>query len=217
MWMKDHSLIVDLDDIEIIGRIRIGYWEMESDFSYRSANRREEGTGSWFRSNWVCPSHLKLSIPTFVGIQTSTPHSCSPWYKSSSVEWWIKRVLPLFHYYILSRYSATTPSPFLSLKLSHLSVPTLHKPSNIQRMNPAPLTTFEDLWYSRIIIWGGGIFAPAVTGWFGALQRIPIQSKWPAALAKTGLDQFAFAPIAISGMSIHPVSFAVLSLSMYDG
>ena len=55
--------------------------------------------------------------------------------------------------------------------------------------------------FSRIIIWGGGIFAPAVTGWFGALQRIPIQSKWPAALAKTGLDQFAFAPIAISGMS----------------
>lgn len=54
---------------------------------------------------------------------------------------------------------------------------------------------------SRIIIWGGGIFAPAVTGWFGALQRIPIQSKWPSALVKTGLDQFAFAPIAISGTS----------------
>jgi hypothetical protein len=65
-----------------------------------------------------------------------------------------------------------------------------------------PLTSFEELTLSRIIIWGGGIFAPAVTGWFGALQRIPIQSKWPAALAKTGLDQFAFAPIAISGMSL---------------
>jgi hypothetical protein len=46
-----------------------------------------------------------------------------------------------------------------------------------------------------------------VTGWFGALQRIPIQSKWPAALAKTGLDQFAFAPIAISGM---PTFFPLL-------
>jgi hypothetical protein len=72
------------------------------------------------------------------------------------------------------------------------------------------------LTFSRIIIWGGGIFAPAVTGWFGALQRIPIQSKWPAALAKTGLDQFAFAPIAISGTSSLPFPFVILLPRVYS-
>lgn len=40
-----------------------------------------------------------------------------------------------------------------------------------------------------------------MTGWFNLLNRVPIQSKWPAALAKTGLDQFAFAPVALSGES----------------
>ena len=54
--------------------------------------------------------------------------------------------------------------------------------------------------FSRIIIWGGGIFAPAVTGWFNLLNKVPIQHKWGSALVKTGLDQFAFAPIALSGM-----------------
>jgi hypothetical protein len=72
------------------------------------------------------------------------------------------------------------------------------------------------LTFSRIIIWGGGIFAPAVTGWFGALQRIPIQSKWPAALAKTGLDQFAFAPIAISGTSHLHFPFVILLPRLYS-
>jgi len=51
----------------------------------------------------------------------------------------------------------------------------------------------------RITIWGGGCFAPAVTVWFRVLQRIPIQSKWPAAIVRTGLDQFGFAPVIISG------------------
>jgi len=38
-----------------------------------------------------------------------------------------------------------------------------------------------------------------VTVWFRVLQRIPIQSKWPAAIVRTGLDQFGFAPVIISG------------------
>lgn len=51
----------------------------------------------------------------------------------------------------------------------------------------------------RIVTWGGGIFAPAVTVWFRQLEKLPIRSKWPAAIARTALDQFAFAPIVVSG------------------
>ena len=47
--------------------------------------------------------------------------------------------------------------------------------------------------------WGGGIFAPALTVWFRALERVPVKGKWPAALVRTGLDQFAFAPLVITG------------------
>lgn len=81
---------------------------------------------------------------------------------------------------------------------------------------------------SRIIIWGGIIFAPAVTGWFNLLNKVPIQSKWPSALVKTGLDQFAFAPVALSGMSpvpslisilfwllVHPAAYAYFSSSSH--
>jgi len=40
-----------------------------------------------------------------------------------------------------------------------------------------------------------------VTVWFCALERIPIKSKWPAALVRTGLDQFAFTPCILTGQS----------------
>jgi len=53
--------------------------------------------------------------------------------------------------------------------------------------------------YSRIVVWGGGIFAPAVTVWFRTLERLPIKSKWPATFARVGLDQFVFAPIVLTG------------------
>ena len=68
--------------------------------------------------------------------------------------------------------------------------------------------------YSRIIIWGGIIFAPAVTGWFNLLNKVPIQSKWPSALVKTGLDQFAFAPIALSGMSLPSLPSLISLISL---
>ncbi|WVQ95538.1 protein SYM1 [Kwoniella sp. CBS 9459] len=52
---------------------------------------------------------------------------------------------------------------------------------------------------ARIVVWGGGIFAPVVTVWFRTLERLPIKSKWPATFARVGLDQFVFAPIVLSG------------------
>ncbi|ORX41118.1 hypothetical protein BD324DRAFT_40998 [Kockovaella imperatae] len=51
----------------------------------------------------------------------------------------------------------------------------------------------------RIIFWGGGLFAPAVTVWFRQLQKIPIQSKWGGAIVRTSLDQFLFAPVVVTG------------------
>jgi len=52
---------------------------------------------------------------------------------------------------------------------------------------------------ARIVTWAGGIYAPLVTVWFRTLERIPIKSKWPGALVRTGLDQFAFAPFILTG------------------
>ncbi|KAK4687713.1 hypothetical protein P7C73_g2404, partial [Tremellales sp. Uapishka_1] len=51
----------------------------------------------------------------------------------------------------------------------------------------------------RIIAWGSLVFAPAVTVWFRALEKLPIKGKWPATIARVGLDQFAFAPIVLTG------------------
>ncbi|KAK1923013.1 protein SYM1 [Papiliotrema laurentii] len=51
----------------------------------------------------------------------------------------------------------------------------------------------------RIVVWGGGIFAPAVTVWFRALERVPIKAKWPGAIARMSLDQFLFAPMVLTG------------------
>ncbi|RSH85191.1 Protein required for ethanol metabolism [Saitozyma podzolica] len=51
----------------------------------------------------------------------------------------------------------------------------------------------------RIVFWGAGIFAPAVTVWFRTLERLPIQNKTLATAARVGLDQFAFAPCVLTG------------------
>ncbi|WVQ86057.1 protein SYM1 [Cryptococcus sp. DSM 104549] len=52
---------------------------------------------------------------------------------------------------------------------------------------------------ARIVTWGGLLFAPAVTVWFRALERIPIKNKIAGTVARVGLDQFAFAPCVLSG------------------
>ena len=56
----------------------------------------------------------------------------------------------------------------------------------------------------RIVVWGGGIFAPAVTVWFRALERVPIKAKWPGAIARMSLDQFLFAPMVLTGKPSPP-------------
>ena len=50
----------------------------------------------------------------------------------------------------------------------------------------------------RIVVWGGGMFAPFVTVWFKTLERVPIKGKTPAALTKACLDQFVAAPAVLS-------------------
>ena len=60
-------------------------------------------------------------------------------------------------------------------------------------------TMDPSLTFSRIVVWGGGIFAPAVTVWFRTLERIPIRAKWPGAIARMSLDQFLFAPFVLTG------------------
>ncbi|ODN82858.1 protein SYM1, variant [Cryptococcus amylolentus CBS 6039] len=50
----------------------------------------------------------------------------------------------------------------------------------------------------RIVVWGGLCFAPAVHVWFNTLARLPIQSKVAGTAARVALDQFAFAPFALT-------------------
>lgn len=64
---------------------------------------------------------------------------------------------------------------------------------------PEPIKTVFELIGSRIVVWGGGIFAPAVTVWFRQLEKLPIKAKWPGAFARMALDQLVFAPIVLSG------------------
>ncbi|KAK8846516.1 protein SYM1 [Kwoniella newhampshirensis] len=52
---------------------------------------------------------------------------------------------------------------------------------------------------ARIVVWGGGIFAPVVNVWFRTLEKLPLRSRWPATFARVGLDQFAFAPFVLTG------------------
>lgn len=52
---------------------------------------------------------------------------------------------------------------------------------------------------ARIVMWGGGIFAPAVTVWFRTLERIKFKSAIATTAARVGLDQFAFAPTVLTG------------------
>jgi len=51
---------------------------------------------------------------------------------------------------------------------------------------------------SRIVIWGGGIFAPAVGAWFRVLEKIPIQNKLGVTVARVALDQLVAAPVVLS-------------------
>ncbi|ODN99424.1 protein SYM1 [Cryptococcus wingfieldii CBS 7118] len=50
----------------------------------------------------------------------------------------------------------------------------------------------------RIVVWGGLCFAPVVHVWFKTLARLPIQSKVAGTAARVALDQFAFAPFALT-------------------
>ncbi|RSH87741.1 Protein required for ethanol metabolism [Apiotrichum porosum] len=50
----------------------------------------------------------------------------------------------------------------------------------------------------RIVIWGGGCFAPFATTWFRFLQNLPIKSKIPATITRVALDQTVAAPIVLS-------------------
>lgn len=52
---------------------------------------------------------------------------------------------------------------------------------------------------ARIVIWGGGIFAPVVTVWFRFLQSLPIANKTLATATRVGLDQFVMAPSILTG------------------
>ncbi|CED82740.1 protein sym1 [Phaffia rhodozyma] len=50
----------------------------------------------------------------------------------------------------------------------------------------------------RIVLWGGGLFAPVVTQWFKILEKVPIKNKVAATATRVGLDQFVFAPIVLT-------------------
>jgi hypothetical protein len=49
-------------------------------------------------------------------------------------------------------------------------------------------------------MWGGGIFAPAVTVWFRTLESIKMRNTLVQTATRVGLDQFVFAPCVLSGM-----------------
>lgn len=55
---------------------------------------------------------------------------------------------------------------------------------------------------SRIVAWGGLLFAPTVTVWFRTLERyFPTPTKgsiWPAVAKRVALDQFVFAPCILT-------------------
>jgi protein Mpv17 len=51
---------------------------------------------------------------------------------------------------------------------------------------------------ARIVGWGAGAFAPAVTVWFRTLERIKFKSAIGTTATRVGLDQFAFAPMVLS-------------------
>ncbi|KAI9633587.1 uncharacterized protein MKK02DRAFT_38245 [Dioszegia hungarica] len=50
----------------------------------------------------------------------------------------------------------------------------------------------------RIVLWGGGLYAPFVTGWFNVLQRVQLGNKYATTAARVGLDQFLIAPTVLS-------------------
>ena len=48
-------------------------------------------------------------------------------------------------------------------------------------------------------MWGGGLFAPAVTVWFRTLETIKMRNPIVQTATRVGLDQFVFAPCVLSG------------------
>ncbi|CAE6363822.1 unnamed protein product [Rhizoctonia solani] len=50
---------------------------------------------------------------------------------------------------------------------------------------------------ARLSLYGGTIFAPIVVNWYKLLDRMPIKSKPALVATRVGLDQFAFAPVAV--------------------
>lgn len=54
---------------------------------------------------------------------------------------------------------------------------------------------------SRMVIWGGGIFAPYATTWFKFLEGLPIKGKVATTVTRVALDQLVAAPVVLSGGS----------------
>lgn len=51
----------------------------------------------------------------------------------------------------------------------------------------------------RIVVWGGGLFAPAITQWFKVLQKVNLGNAVTTTAARVGLDQFLCAPVVVTG------------------
>ncbi|KAL1409852.1 Protein required for ethanol metabolism [Vanrija albida] len=51
----------------------------------------------------------------------------------------------------------------------------------------------------RIVVWGAGIFAPLVTVWLRALDKIPIKNKLAGTITKVAADQLIAAPTFLTG------------------
>jgi hypothetical protein len=51
----------------------------------------------------------------------------------------------------------------------------------------------------RIVVWGGGIFAPVVTQWFKVLQKVQLGNAVATTAARVALDQFLCAPVVVTG------------------
>ncbi|WOO78799.1 Protein SYM1 [Vanrija pseudolonga] len=51
----------------------------------------------------------------------------------------------------------------------------------------------------RIVIWGAGIFAPLVTVWLRALDKIPIKNKIAGTITRVAADQLIAAPTFLTG------------------
>lgn len=51
----------------------------------------------------------------------------------------------------------------------------------------------------RIVVWGGGIFAPVITQWFKVLQKVQLGNTVATTATRVALDQFLCAPVVVTG------------------